>query len=137
VSLCVKRYFISNGCVDNRCKLIRILICWTIGNHIPSFDMIGKKYFEYWVMRVMYIHIDSMILSTGIGCILNLMEFNIRKILNNLNLLNFPILFHNPIDIQLIHLQRFQPTNKQLPYKNTLMYFLYRFRLMLQLLLMS
>ena len=124
---------VLEGSIDNRHKVIHVLEADRIGDNIPSFDVICKKYFKIRVMYIMYSHIDCMILSTGVGGILDSMKLDIGKITNYINLLDLSVLLHYLLDELLIHL--LQTTDEQLADQYALVDFLRRVRLVLDLLL--
>jgi len=105
MSLGVIGRLVLQGSIDNRDKIIHVLEADRIGDNIPSFDMICKKYFKIRVMNIiMNSGIDSMILSACVGGILDPMKLNISKITNDINLFNLPVVFHYLLDELLIHL---------------------------------
>lgn len=127
-------WLILQGCIHYRHKIFLIIETNRIGDHIPSLDMIGKKYFEVWIwLIVMDPIIYIMVLCACIGSTLNAMKFNISKITNNLYFLNLSIQLHDVFDIIFIHL--LQPTDKKLADQNVFMNFLYGFCFVFYLLL--
>lgn len=63
----------------------------------------------------MDIHIYGMVFCTGIWGIFYFVEFNVSEIFHDLNFLNLAILLHYSFNIRLIHFDRFEATDKQLP----------------------
>lgn len=104
---------VFDGSIYYRYKIINIFKVNTVGDDIPSFDMICKKNFKIRVMHIMNCHINIMIFSAGIGSIFNSMEFYIGKISNNLYFLYLAVILHYLLYKMLIHLLK--PAYEKLP----------------------
>lgn len=64
--LSVEGMLILHRGVNNGDQIIRILIVEAVGNHIPSLDVICKKYLKVGIVHVVDLHINYMIFGTRI-----------------------------------------------------------------------
>lgn len=98
-------WLVLQGSIHNGDKIIHVLEADRIGDNIPSFDVVSKKYFKIRVMNIiMNSRIDCMILGACVGGILDPVELNIGKITNDINLFYLAVVLHYLLDELLIHL---------------------------------
>lgn len=102
--LSIIRRLIFHRSVDNRDKIINILIINTVGDNIPSLNVICKKNFKIRIMHIMNCHINIMILRARIGRIFNSMEFHVSEITYDLYFLYLSVIFHYLLNKMLVHL---------------------------------
>lgn len=80
--------------------------------------MVGKKYLEVGVVHIMDAHVDGVVLSTGVGRILNSLKLYIGEVAYNFYFFNVSILFHDLLYELLAHL--LQPTDEEFPDQDAL-----------------
>jgi len=91
IMLIYKLRLISNRSIDYRNQMFFGFIKRIVAYNIKSFEMISKEYFKIVVMSLMQCCINTMIISTSIGCILYFVIFYKNKIFYYLHLLNLSI----------------------------------------------
>lgn len=103
MGLGIEGMLILDGGVNNGDKIIGIFIVEAVRHHVPSFDVICKKYLKIWVVHVVDLHIYDMIFRACIRSIFHFVKFYICEIPDYLYFLYLSILLHNLLDIMLVH----------------------------------
>ena len=66
MSLSVVGFFVADGSIDYRHQIFHIFVVEGVRDNIPSFHMIGEKYFKVGIVHVVDSHVDGVILRAGI-----------------------------------------------------------------------